>query len=47
MTMKRHKVVAITVTYNRTCTLEKTLERLSNQIYPVDKIIVVDNNSNF
>lgn len=42
----KEKVVAITVTYNRFNTLEKNLEALEKQIYPIEKIIVVDNNSN-
>lgn len=42
----KDRVIAITVTYNRTVTLKKTIEALLNQSYPVYKIIVVDNNSN-
>lgn len=42
----QEKVIAITVTYNRAHTLEKTIHALLNQTYPIDKIIVVDNNSN-
>lgn len=40
------KVVAITVTFNRTQTLEKTLQALLAQSLPVWKIIVADNGSN-
>lgn len=36
-------VVAITVTYNRTRTLERCLQALLAQSRPVDKILVVDN----
>lgn len=39
-------VVAITVTYNRTRTLERCLQALLAQSRPVDKILVVDNRSN-
>lgn len=42
---KKEKIVAITVTYNRTQTLKKCLEAVLNQSSPVDEIIVVDNNS--
>lgn len=44
--MKKEKVVAITVTYNRVDTLEKTISALLTQRLSLDKIIVVDNNSN-
>lgn len=43
--MKR--VVAVTVTYNRTKTLEKCLNALLAQSRPVNDIIIVDNNSSF
>lgn len=39
------RVVAITVTHNRTKTLEKCLESLLTQSRPIDEIIIVDNNS--
>ena len=39
-------VAAITVTYNRAHTLEKCLHALLAQSRPVDKILVVDNQSN-
>lgn len=42
---RQDKVVAITVTYNRTRTLERCLSALESQSRPVDKIIIVDNNS--
>lgn len=41
-----YEVVAITVTFNRTQTLEKTLQALQKQSHPVSKIIVADNGSN-
>ena len=44
--MNNTRVIAVTVTYNRTETLRKTIEALSNQKYELEKIIVVDNNSN-
>jgi rhamnopyranosyl-N-acetylglucosaminyl-diphospho-decaprenol beta-1,3/1,4-galactofuranosyltransferase len=40
------KVIAITVTYNRSQTLKNTIEALLNQAYPLYKILIVDNNSN-
>ena len=40
------RVVAITVTYNRTRTLERCLSALLNQSRKLDDIIIVDNNSN-
>ncbi len=40
---KSGRVVAVTVTFNRVNTLQKTLEALESQTYPLDKIIVVDN----
>lgn len=42
---KQETVAAITVTYNRTRTLEKCLTALLAQSRKVDEIIVVDNNS--
>lgn len=39
------RVIAITVTYNRTRTLERCLTALLNQSRKVDEIIIVDNNS--
>lgn len=39
------KVIAITVTYNRTETLERCIVALLKQSRPVDEIIIVDNNS--
>ena len=39
-------VAAITVTYNRTRTLEKCIGALLNQTRPVDYIIIADNHSN-
>ncbi|MBU3103156.1 glycosyltransferase [Clostridium gasigenes] len=44
--MNNTRVVGVTVTYNRAETLRKTIEALTNQKYKVEKIIVVDNNSN-
>lgn len=43
---KKEIVVAITVTFNRTQTLENTLKALLNQTRPVDRIILADNKSN-
>lgn len=43
--MDNLNVVAVTVTYNRINTLEKTILALSKQAKFLDKIIVVDNNS--
>ena len=43
--MRENNVVAVTVTYNRVNTLEKTIDALTNQNMLLDKIIVVDNNS--
>lgn len=42
---KRERVIAITVTYNRTRTLRRCLAALLVQSRPVDEIIIVDNNS--
>lgn len=42
---EKEKIVAITVTYNRTRTLRKCLDALLGQTRPVDEIVVVDNNS--
>lgn len=39
------KIVAITVTYNRTDTLKKCLSALQKQTRHIDEIIIVDNNS--
>ena len=39
------KIVAITVTYNRTGTLFRCLVSLLEQSEPVYKILVIDNNS--
>lgn len=39
-------VVAITVTYNRADTLSKNIDALLKQIKSIDKIVIVDNNSN-
>lgn len=44
--MINDKVIAVTVTYNRVGTLAKTIEALKEQSYKLEKIIVVDNNSN-
>ncbi|HFE9684207.1 glycosyltransferase [Clostridium perfringens] len=44
--MSNYNVVAVTVTYNRVNTLEKTVDALTNQSYKLKKIIIVDNNSN-
>lgn len=41
-----NKVIAVTVTYNRADTLKKTIDALTNQEYKLEKIIVVDNDSN-
>lgn len=40
------KIVAVTVTYNRTQTLKKTINALLKQTISLYKIIIVDNNSN-
>ena len=39
------RIVAITVTYNRTGTLFRCLQSLREQTIPVHKILVIDNNS--
>lgn len=39
------KIAAVTVTYNRTVTLQKCIVALLTQIRPVDSIIIVDNHS--
>lgn len=39
------RIVAITVTYNRTSTLFRCLESLCKQTKPVYKILIIDNNS--
>lgn len=44
--IKEEKIVAITVTYNRTSTLKKCLFALLQQTRTIDEIIIVDNNSN-
>lgn len=45
--MSKNSVVAITVTYNRSNTLERTIKSLINQSYEeLNNIIIVDNNSN-
>lgn len=44
--MEKSKIIAVTVTYNRANTLENTIKALTNQTYKLDKILVVDNNSN-
>lgn len=41
-----YDVIAVTVTYNRSETLNKTIDALLNQKKQLDKIIIVDNNSN-
>ncbi|WP_415887181.1 glycosyltransferase [Providencia rettgeri] len=40
------KVIAIVVTYNRKELLRKVVDSLMSQTYPLDKIIIIDNNSN-
>ncbi len=42
---EKEKIVAVTVTFNRVSTLQKTLAALENQTCPVWKIIIVDNHS--
>jgi rhamnopyranosyl-N-acetylglucosaminyl-diphospho-decaprenol beta-1,3/1,4-galactofuranosyltransferase len=42
----KDRVIAITVTYNRSHTLKNTIKALLNQTFAVHKIIIVDNNSN-
>ena len=42
---RQETVAAITVTYNRTRTLEKCIDALLNQTRPVDHIIIADNHS--
>ncbi|MBQ7175106.1 MAG: glycosyltransferase [Lachnospiraceae bacterium] len=39
------RIAAITVTYNRTKTLEKCISALMSQSHPVDEIVIVDNHS--
>lgn len=41
------KIIAVTVTFNDADFMLRCVNALLNQTYPVDKIIVVDNNSNF
>ena len=43
--MENSKVAAIIVTYNRSEVIQKTLDCLQAQTYPISNIIVVDNNS--
>ncbi len=40
------KVIAVIVTYNRKELLNKVLDAVINQTFPLEKIIIVDNNSN-
>ena len=40
------KVIAVTVTFNRVSTLQKTIHALESQTVPVWKIVIVDNSSN-
>ncbi len=40
------KVIAVTVTFNRVSTLQKTIHALESQTAPVWKIVIVDNSSN-
>ena len=42
---RQETVAAITVTYNRTRTLEKCIDALLNQTRPVDHIIIADKNT--
>jgi GT2 family glycosyltransferase len=42
----RERVVAVTVTYNRTRTLRRCIEALLAQTRPLDEILIVDNHSN-
>lgn len=44
--MKMENVIAITVTYNDAKYLEKCIKGLYSQTYKLNKIIIVDNNSN-
>lgn len=39
------KICATIVTYNRKDCLDKLLNALLNQTYPIDKILIFDNNS--
>ena len=39
------KVAAVTVSYNRTVTLQKCVAALLAQSYPVDAVYIVDNHS--
>ncbi len=40
-----YRVVAVTVTYNRTSTLRRCVDALLSQTRPADAVIIVDNNS--
>lgn len=43
--MENSKVAVVVVTYNRSEVIQKTLDCLQAQTYPISNIIVVDNNS--
>ena len=40
------KVVSVVVTYNRKDLLEECIDAIKEQSYNLDKIIIIDNNSN-
>ena len=40
------KIIAVTVTYNSSSFLKRCIGALLKQTYKLDRIIVVDNNSN-
>ncbi|WP_368900159.1 glycosyltransferase [Mixta calida] len=39
------KVVAVIVTYNRKELLKKVIDAIANQSYPLEKVLIIDNNS--
>ena len=43
--IKKNKIAAVVVTYNRKELLKECLDALLNQIYPLDSIILIDNSS--
>lgn len=47
MNLSYNKIAAVTVTYNDFNYLKKAISALKEQTYPVQKIIVVDNNSTY
>lgn len=45
MSIKKPRVHAVVVTYNRKKLLEECVNAVLKQSYPVDKLIIIDNNS--